>query len=46
VDGNLITSRRPTDLPAFCDAIIQAFSTPRGAHEPRELSGAQRETRM
>ena len=27
VDGNLITSRRPDDLPAFCRAIVQALST-------------------
>ncbi len=26
VDGNLITSRKPDDLPAFCRAIIQALS--------------------
>jgi protease I len=26
VDGNLITSRSPDDLPAFCRAIIQAFA--------------------
>ncbi len=26
VDGNLITSRRPDDLPAFCRAIIAALS--------------------
>jgi len=25
VDGNIITSRIPTDLPAFCKAIIQAL---------------------
>ncbi len=25
-DGNLITSRKPEDLPAFCRAIIQAVS--------------------
>jgi protease I len=25
VDGNLITSRKPEDLPAFCDAIIAAL---------------------
>ena len=25
VDGNLITSRKPDDLPAFCNAIIQAL---------------------
>lgn len=25
-DGNLITSRTPDDLPAFCRAIIEAFS--------------------
>jgi protease I len=26
VDGNLITSRNPNDLPAFCKAIIQALT--------------------
>ena len=26
VDGNIITSRKPADLPAFCQAIIQALS--------------------
>ncbi len=26
VDGNLITSRIPSDLPAFCQAIIEALS--------------------
>ncbi len=25
VDGNLITSRKPEDLPAFCRAIIAAL---------------------
>lgn len=25
-DGNLVTSRRPDDLPAFCTAIIEAIS--------------------
>ena len=27
VDGNLITSRKPDDLPAFCQAIIHALGT-------------------
>ena len=27
LDGNLITSRRPDDLKAFCDAAVQAFAT-------------------
>jgi deglycase len=26
VDGNLITSRSPSDLPAFCDTIIKQFA--------------------
>jgi protease I len=26
VDGKLITSRKPDDLPAFCQAIIQALA--------------------
>jgi protease I len=25
-DGNLITSRSPDDLPAFCEAIVQTFA--------------------
>ena len=25
VDGNLITSRKPNDLPAFCEAILKAL---------------------
>ena len=29
VDGNVITSRKPDDLPAFCKAIIEALSGPR-----------------
>ena len=28
VDGNLITSRKPDDLPAFCSAIIEALNRP------------------
>jgi len=26
VDGNLITSRSPDDLPAFCDTIVAKFA--------------------
>jgi protease I len=26
VDGNLVTSRNPEDLPAFNDAILEAFA--------------------
>jgi protease I len=26
VDGNLITSRKPDDLPAFCKAILKALT--------------------
>lgn len=29
VDGNLITSRRPDDLPAFCAAVVDALATRR-----------------
>ena len=28
IDGNLISSRSPDDLPAFCAAVVDAFSTP------------------
>jgi protease I len=27
VDGNIITSRKPADLPAFCDAILRELAT-------------------
>jgi len=27
VDGNLITSRSPQDLPAFCDTIVTKFAS-------------------
>lgn len=31
VDGNLITSRKPDDLPRFCGAILEAIGAPRPA---------------
>jgi protease I len=31
-DGNLITSRRPHDLPAFCDRVIKAVHMPAAHH--------------
>jgi protease I len=32
IDGNLISSRSPKDLPAFCTAIVEAFAhSPAGA---------------
>lgn len=34
IDGNLITSRSPSDLPAFCEAIVDEF-----AHSPVPASG-------
>jgi len=33
VDGSLITSRMPTDLPAFCREIIKALKTHAVAHQ-------------
>ncbi len=27
VDGNLISSRKPADLPGFCDALVEAVAT-------------------
>ncbi|HXU99824.1 MAG TPA: type 1 glutamine amidotransferase domain-containing protein [Caulobacteraceae bacterium] len=29
VDGGLVTSRKPDDLPAFCSSMIEAFAEPR-----------------
>lgn len=34
VDGNVITSRKPDDLPAFCSAIIEALAGRAGRHRP------------
>jgi protease I len=31
IDGNLITSRKPDDLPAFNQALIEALSKARAA---------------
>jgi protease I len=36
VDGNLITSRNPDDLDAFCAAIVEQFS-----QEPAEVAGSE-----
>lgn len=30
VDGNLTTSRKPDDLPAFCDRVVEEFATYHG----------------
>jgi protease I len=32
IDGNLITSRKPDDLPAFCGAIVEAVAKVPAAH--------------
>lgn len=37
-DGNLITSRKPDDLDAFCQAILNRLPVTIGAH-PREMVG-------
>ncbi|MEW6398020.1 MAG: DJ-1/PfpI family protein, partial [Bacillota bacterium] len=37
VDGKLVTSRTPADLPAFCKAIIEAPSPDRPAAGPPGL---------
>ena len=31
VDGNITSSRRPDDLPAFCEAIVREFSAVRAS---------------
>jgi protease I len=38
VDGNILTSRSPDDLPAFCDAIVEAFAG--SAQATGSVSGA------
>jgi protease I len=38
-DGNLLTSRSPDDLPAFCEALVEMVSE---AQRPAETSGGMR----
>jgi protease I len=37
VDGRLVTSRKPDDLPAFCEKMIDLFQEEAGAHPRDEL---------
>src|ERR1700761_8568998 len=39
VDGRLVTSRKPDDLPAFCEKMIDLFQEEAGAHPRDELGG-------
>jgi protease I len=39
VDGRLVTSRKPDDLPAFCEKMIDVFQEEAGAHPRDELGG-------
>ena len=42
IDGNLITSRSPEDLPAFIDALLDAVAATRGASaQPVSADGAR-----
>lgn len=41
-DGNLITSRQPDDLPAFCAAIIEALAASHREREPEPLTAVAR----
>ena len=47
VDGNLVTSRTPDDLPAFCRAFIELVRTsaPRGANGAGRRAGARASSR-
>jgi protease I len=27
IDGGLVTSRNPDDIPAFCEAVVSEFAT-------------------
>jgi protease I len=39
VDGNLVSSRKPDDLPAFCSAIVELFAT--GSVKGRAAAGSR-----
>jgi protease I len=41
VDDRLITSRKPEDLPAFCEAVLREFATAIEVDERLALSGEQ-----
>jgi protease I len=41
VDDRLITSRRPADLPAFCEAIVREFASAIDLDHRLELTGEQ-----
>jgi protease I len=37
IDGGLVSSRKPADLPAFCAKIVENFAE--GVHEEQKHSG-------
>ena len=39
-DGNLITSRTPPDLPAYCRTIIEALRQPAASRQPAAVAGS------
>jgi len=43
-DNGLVTSRKPADLPAFCDKMIEEFAE--GLHEPVMQSRASKDYRV
>lgn len=43
VDGQLVTSRKPADIPAFIDAVVELFGRP--LHPAREARGLRRGSR-
>jgi protease I len=47
VDGNLISSRTPADLPQFCKALIAALEkSPDASREPRKAPGKMTQARI
>jgi protease I len=42
VDGGLISSRKPDDLPAFCATIIEEFGEGEHAAQAEQAAGASR----
>ena len=42
VDAGLVTSRKPDDLPAFCDKLVEEICEGRHSEQAQQTAGAAR----